>query len=113
MNTITPVFIIQHKATHLCMPQMANGGYTWWEPTKHDYNKEVPRIFWTRIGAVRAIAAWAQGNRKRHQGQDQRTFDGPGEWYDYTETKKPLVARSKDDLEILELELTECKPTTK
>lgn len=108
MTTITEVFVVQHKATKLCMPRMDRGGYTWWEPLRHDHTGEVPRIFFSAIGAQRAIAAWANGNWKRHQGKDVDTPNGPGEWYDELEIKKPKSPRAKTDLEVLRLELVEC-----
>ncbi len=106
-TTITNVFVVQHKATKLCMPIMDRGGYTWWEPLLHDHSKELPRIFFSKVGAERAIAAWAKGEWKRHTGVDY-SCGAFGEGFDYTEQRQPKIARAKSDLEVLPLQLVEC-----
>ena len=104
-------FAIRHKATGLFMPaqmfRTACRGWSTWEPGSTNgyggYNK-TPRLFETRIRALRSVIAWAAGPWTAPMEQDGDWESG---YYQYQGTPCPKgkTTRSRDDLEIVEVEV--------
>ena len=110
------VFAIRHKPSGALMPQIRGRGYTaidasdWEKCETFARHKKtgVPRIFPSRIHAGRALFAWLQGEWTQ-QGTGGSSMYGDD--YDvYTAPPStPPEDRKKDDMEIIELKLTEVK----
>ena len=100
------LYALRHKATGLCMPQLAGGGYSYWEPTTDDHAGLRPRFFFSRRSACNARSAWAQGCWKREQ-VTSYDWEGIPDGYDDMVINKPPAPRALADLEVVVLELTE------
>lgn len=106
------VFAIRHKATGLFMPSRMfrtnTRGWSTWEPGDKAYGgyNKTPRLFDSWVGALRAIIAWAAGPWIAPLATE-------GDWetgcYDYQDIPCPKgkSSRNKNELEIVELNLTE------
>lgn len=105
-------YMIRHKATGEFMPELRRGrGYTHWNPGKVDTATHlgrrkllgVPRLFPSRGSAYRAIVQWNalpnayNGFRTTYFGEED--FD----------TNITDDGRKKDDLEVVEVDITEVK----
>lgn len=105
-------FAIRHKATGLFMPaqmfRSASRGWSTWVPGDAcgygGYNK-TPRLFESRIRALRSIIAWAAGPWTAPMETDGDWESG---YYQYQGTPCPSgkKTRSRDDLEIVEVRVT-------
>lgn len=102
------VFAIKHKPTGKWMPARLNkapGGWSYWDPTDdapaHDKN---PRLFFTLRSAQNALTAWIMGEHRRESGT---TYDWEGipEGYDNHIIDEPKVPRSREQMEIVRMEL--------
>ena len=100
------VYAIRHKE-HGYMPQRRSGrGYTTFEPEA--FHPSEPRLFWTRVGADRALRAWLKGCWSRTKNyQDSYT----GEWdvEDGSPPDNPPANRKAEDMEIVTFTITEEK----
>lgn len=103
-------YLIRHKATGEFMPQLERGrGYSHWNPARHKTEEHfgrrkllgVPRLFATRGSAHRSIVQWNAVPNSYH-GYRSGPFN-----VDELEIKIEDDGRSKDDLEIVEVDLKE------
>jgi hypothetical protein len=95
-------YVIRHKATGELMPEVKRKGYSHWNPSTGSYPTYAlgtPRLLDTRRKAAGCINQWAC-NPNARASYKQGYF---GE-EDYEIDIKP-DGRSKDDLEIVEVEL--------
>lgn len=100
------VFAVRHRVTKRVLPQSYLKGGTYWEPVEETF-AEPPRLFYSRRSAQGFIAAWAQGHAKPYT-ETEEGFSGPitvasGVFYE-------PCGRTRDELEIVELELKEATP---
>lgn len=105
-------YMIRHKATGEFMPELKRTrGYSWWNPTEvitevgplKGKLLGVPRLIATRRRASRCISLWNAYPNGRYKLQTSYQ----GEVDDFVDTTPD--GRSKDDLEIIEVEITERK----
>lgn len=103
--------MVRHKATSEYMPQLKKGrGYTFWNPSKVDTREilghkllGVPRLFPSRRSAHCTIVQWnSMPNARWHSSTSYY-----GEQDDDVDTKPD--DRSKNDLEIVEVNIEEIK----
>lgn len=106
-------FAIRHKATGHFMPaQMFRSnsrGWSTWTPGDTEYggHNKTPRLFEAETSARRAIVAWARGPWTA-------PLETDGDWesgyYQYQGTPAPGAGagRSKEDLELVVVELSVC-----
>lgn len=98
-------FAVKHLPTGKLMPQLGRGA-TWWDPNegarKHTRQKRnIPRLFKRKVDAENAAKWWSAG-----------------EWYGSTDQdgdptidlSRDSPKRSRSDLLIIEVELTEVQP---
>ena len=89
-------YAIREKSTGFFMPQLRKRkGYTGTEPQK--MGDTVPRLFTTRTGASNSLRWWLDGIHIVHYSED-----GDEDW----DTRQPDTPRLKDNMEIVEMELT-------
>ena len=94
------LFAIKHKPSGNYLPHRPRKrGYTHDDPTPG-----MPRLFTKKAAAASALRCWLQG-----EWSDRGTVDSyTGEWdYDGPYPTKPRPDRKTEDMEIVEMELTE------
>jgi hypothetical protein len=101
------VYALRHVRTGQFMPQLARRGYSHWNPDTPDATTlyvvktpGIPRLFTTRRAAACCRSQWQQGileSRERQTGFD--TWE--------TEIRAVPDGRTRDDLEVVPLELTD------
>jgi hypothetical protein len=68
----------------------------------HDKN---PRLFYSLRSAQNALTMWLQGVWKRDQGTTT-DWEGIPDGYDDMKVNEPPIKRKREDMEVVELELT-------
>jgi hypothetical protein len=108
------VWSIRHKPTGAWMPSRMyrSGGWSYWNPgyAHPEYGVEKPfdqnpRIFFTLQSARNSLTAWMQGQWESRQ-VTTVDWEGIPDGYDDLTTNEPPVERKREDMEIVELELT-------
>lgn len=98
------VYAVRQKSTGLFIPRLETGkrrGGSYTEPT----DEREPRIFHNRLAARSFLGNWLQGKFQVHTPQYSSGFEPPEP--ELTVVKQPQ--RKKEDMEIVEFSLRECK----
>lgn len=100
------LFVIRHKETRKLMPEYKSGkGYSFWlYDNVIDNQRPTPRILESRAKAEKVIIEWAKGI---FVWRPQNLQDDPY-YLDQRRVMKDL-GRSKDELEVVPVELLEIK----
>lgn len=103
-ETSTSAWAIRQKSTGFFLPSRKGRGFSFDEPTKDCF----PRLFPSKMSAVRALTAWLQGQWKNEwhsKGGSPWSLDPPEDYQ--AASPSPVEGRNKDDMEIVEFVLCE------